>query len=246
MEILLVHGLFGSLTASTFAKAFGSAHLNAPDMPGYGNFRCSHQNEPSLSLQAEHLARFIEQTVRAPVHIVGHSVGGAIALLLAHRYPSLVCSYTSVEGNMTIKDAFWSAQIAEMPLSGVEALINGYKQDVAGWIAAAGVVATERTLATAASWLDNQPASTIRAQARAVVDATQAADYLGKLEALRGRGLPIHLLAGENSLDNWDLPSWVQAASASLTVVPGRGHLMMLEDPEAIAAIIAPRPLWWH
>ena len=43
-----------------------------------------------------------------------------------------------------------------------------------------------------------------------------------------------------------DLPSWVQAASTSMTVVPGRGHLMMLEDPEAITANIAPRPLWWR
>ncbi|WP_428942794.1 alpha/beta fold hydrolase [Xanthomonas oryzae] len=47
------------------------------------------------------------------VHLVGHSVGGAVSALVCSLYPELVASFTSVEGNFTLKDAFWSRRPPE-------------------------------------------------------------------------------------------------------------------------------------
>lgn len=47
-----------------------------------------------------------------PVDGVGHSVGGAIAMLCAHTYPDHVRRIVNVEGNFTLADAFWFYEIA--------------------------------------------------------------------------------------------------------------------------------------
>lgn len=46
----------------------------------------------------------------------------------------------------------------------------------------------------------------------------------------------VHLVAGERSAGGWDVPDWAKTAAASDTVVPGVGHMMMLEEPDRSAA----------
>ncbi|QXH43900.1 alpha/beta hydrolase [Pseudomonas xanthosomatis] len=50
---------------------------------------------------------------------------------------------------------------------------------------------------------------------------------------------PVHLLAGEHSRSGWDVPHWAAQQAASVTVLPGVGHLMMLEDPQGFAQALA-------
>ncbi|WP_227744214.1 alpha/beta fold hydrolase [Yersinia kristensenii] len=51
---------------------------------------------------------WLRKSFTEPVHVIGHSVGGAVAVLFARRYPEMTRSLTSVEGNFTLSDAFWS------------------------------------------------------------------------------------------------------------------------------------------
>ena len=98
-----------------------------------------------------------------------------------------------------------------------------------------GRTPTPHNLATAADWLANQPASTIRAQARAVVAATGEAAFLDDLRVAAKSGLPIHLLAGARSRAGWNVPDWLAHKATTDTVIPGTGHLMMLEQPQLFA-----------
>ncbi|WP_196381748.1 alpha/beta fold hydrolase [Xanthomonas oryzae] len=192
----------------------------------------------TLKDQAQHVAADIRRLTGKKVHLVGLSVGGAISALVCSLYPELVASFTSVEGNFTLKDAFWSGQIAKKPLTVVTASMDGYNADPDAWIAAAGVPITAWTSTLARRWLANQSASTIRAQAQAVVAATGADQYLTHMRHLLTSPTPMYLIAGERSSAGWDVPDWANAGCAMLINIPNAGHLMMAEDPARFAKAV--------
>lgn len=237
--ILLIHGLFGSLSDPGIVGAFHEGPVLTPALLGYGVHREDAPEAWTLADQADHIAAFLgEAHADGPVHVVGHSVGGAVAVLFALRYPQITVSLTSVEGNFTLQDAFWSQKISAQDLPEIEAEVAGFRHDVAGWISRAGVPPTPWALETAADWLDNQPASTLRAQARAVVAATSDPKYLEGVRDMLASGLPVHLIAGARSRSGWNVPDWVVAQAASHDMIPGTGHLMMLEAPDAFARAV--------
>lgn len=233
--IVLIHGLFGSLNAPEIMEAFGDCPVFAPDLIGYGVHRNKNTDDLSLEDQADHVAKYLRQEVGEKVSLVGHSVGGAVSALVAFRYPELVGSYVSVEGNFTLKDAFWSSQIAAKPLAEVEGIIKEYSDDPEAWMSGAGVQINKFTSKLARDWLANQPASTIKAQARAVVDATGRPDYLESLQNLMMSEISVYLIAGEHSAGGWDTSAWANEKCAMRINIPGVGHLMMAESPNKFA-----------
>lgn len=234
--IVLLHGLFGSLSDSTLIDAFGNNSVFAPDLLGYGENQANLPHALSLIDQADHVLAFMDEKNIHNANLVGHSVGGAVAALIATRQPDRVNTLTSVEGNMTPPDAFWSANLAKLPISEIQQLIDSYHADVAEWISSAGVSPSPESVRIASSWLSNQPASTLKAQARAVVEATS--DESGFIEQLKLQlmnGLNLHLIAGSDSRDDWHVPRDIEAAAKSVTLIPSTGHLMMLESPSDFA-----------
>lgn len=237
--IVLCHGLFGSLSDPYLIEAFGTCRVFAPDLLGYGENASYVPNQLSLTDQADHVIAFMDDNSIQRANLLGHSVGGAVAALIAIRQPERVRSLISVEGNMTPADAFWSANLSKQPIAEIQTLIDGYRSNVARWISDAGVAATSETVRIATDWLNHQPASTLKAQARAVVEATS--DDSGYIERLRSRlvdGLDLHLIAGENSRSSWHVPGDIEEAARSVTLMHGAGHLMMLESPSDFAEAV--------
>ncbi|MCW3478443.1 alpha/beta hydrolase [Neisseriaceae bacterium JH1-16] len=240
--LLLIHGLMGTLNSPQLAVVLGARRVLAPDLLGYGRQAERLSANLSLSDQADYLVGLIETEADRPVVLLGHSVGGAIAMLLADRHPEKVTAIINVEGNFTLNDAFWSASVAKQPLAEVEALIAGFRADPEAWLARAGVEATPASLTEARRWLACQGGATVQAMGRAVVDATGGQEYLATLRRVFER-TPVHLVAGERSRAGWDVPDWALTAAASVTVLSNVGHMMMLEDPDgfgrAVAALLA-------
>ncbi|WP_252515186.1 alpha/beta fold hydrolase [Candidatus Pantoea bituminis] len=48
-------------------------------------------------------------------HLVGHSMGGLTALMLAHAHPERVLSFVDIEGNIAPEDCFLSRQVINYP-----------------------------------------------------------------------------------------------------------------------------------
>lgn len=96
-----VHGLGGSSTNWTDLAALLApvAGGTAPDLPGFGYSEPETGFDFSLQAHAEVVARHIED-VGAPVHLLGNSMGGAIALLIAERRPELVKTLTLISPAM--------------------------------------------------------------------------------------------------------------------------------------------------
>ncbi|MGX5851541.1 alpha/beta fold hydrolase [Mesorhizobium sp. PL10] len=238
--IVLVHGLFGHQKDPRILKSFGDRPVFAPDLLGYGEFREAAVDGLTLFDQARHVMRFVQNKALGEVHLVGHSVGGVVAALCAIEWSHRIASLTSVEGNFTIKDAFWSRSISDKSNEEVRRIFDGYRSDSVAWFAGMGVPSSPWSDQLSISWLDNQSAEAVRAQATAVVKATLQREYLPALERVFHSSLPVNLIAGERSSADWDTPMWANQCCATRINIPRVGHLMMAEDPEGYArAIIA-------
>lgn len=66
----------------------------APDMPGYGKTRLRDSADYSLSAVADRYARWLEAEELAPVWLIGHDLGSAVAQLMAVRYSHLLSHLT--------------------------------------------------------------------------------------------------------------------------------------------------------
>jgi pimeloyl-ACP methyl ester carboxylesterase len=93
-RLLLVHGLPGSLSYFAPRRYLPGVDVSTPDLVGCGRHR-SEETGITLAGQAAMLARFLRD---AAGKVLGHGVGGAIAMLLADLAPDLVRGLISVEG----------------------------------------------------------------------------------------------------------------------------------------------------
>ena len=91
--LLLVHGFTGSKENWLPVMGALARHYRviAPDLPGWGESERQADAQYGFAEQVEHLAAFIPEVVGpGQVRLVGHSMGGGIAALLAARHPSLI------------------------------------------------------------------------------------------------------------------------------------------------------------
>jgi pimeloyl-ACP methyl ester carboxylesterase len=88
--LLLVHGYGGAAwNFSELAPLLAGRRLIIPDLPGHGG--SSPLPAPTLTGFADVLAQILEaQILDGAVDVLGHSLGGVVALRLAERHPSLV------------------------------------------------------------------------------------------------------------------------------------------------------------
>lgn len=64
--------------------------LLAPDLPGWGESERVAGADHGFVAQAERVAAFLREVAAVPVVLLGHSMGGGIAALVAARHPDLV------------------------------------------------------------------------------------------------------------------------------------------------------------
>ncbi len=95
---LYVHGLGGASTNFTDLADLLSPWLDghAIDLPGFGRSGPPPDGDYSIAAHTRLVIRYLEQSGRGPVHLVGNSMGGAISIQVAARRPDLVRSLTLV------------------------------------------------------------------------------------------------------------------------------------------------------
>jgi pimeloyl-ACP methyl ester carboxylesterase len=235
--IVFVHGLLGPFSAPETFDVLAPAPCSAPDLHGYGAMA----DGPAISLagQVDALrAHIADHHPGQRVHLVGHSIGAVYAFTLADAEPDLIAGVTSVEGNFTLDDAFWSRSIAALDEEHAQQVVAGRLSDPAGFLAGDGIEPTDDLLDRAAAALAYQPWRTVWESATAIVAATGSPNYLAMLGRVLDR-TDVFLLAGERSAAGWNVPDWARRRATAIATVEGAGHMMMLERPEAVGHALA-------
>lgn len=101
VDAVYVHGLSGSATNWTDLAALLRTRATgiAVDLPGFGRSRPLDSRDYSPAAHADALLRFLDGRSR-PVHLLGNSLGGAVAMTAAARRPDLVRTLTLVSPAM--------------------------------------------------------------------------------------------------------------------------------------------------
>src|SRR6266480_953262 len=106
-RIIFLHGLGCSQESFTDAwksKVLQKYSLLSFDFLGHGSSPKPEDFSYTMEDHAEIAYMLVQQTKAQHVHIVGHSMGGAIGLLLAEKLKSKVKTMISVEGNLVKED----------------------------------------------------------------------------------------------------------------------------------------------
>lgn len=92
--VLLLHGIFAEKDHWVdFARNLtGDYHVIAPDLPGYGESSRHAGQRYDYAAQTERIRQYMDSLGIARAHIAGNSMGGTIAALFAIRYPERVAS----------------------------------------------------------------------------------------------------------------------------------------------------------
>jgi len=236
--LVFLHGIGGRAwgwqdTLDRFAAQ--GWHALAWDMPGYGD------SPPIDGLDFDHLAHALEALL-AQAHVpravlVGHSLGGMVALQSWARHPrriaGLVLAGSSPafgHGSGDFQTRFLADRLA--PLEAGQTLA-----DIAARLipSMAGPGASPEALARAQACMASITPEGYRTALHALVRFEQRA-------ALPTINVPTLCLAGEH--DRTAAPAVVRRMAekipgASYVEMPGAGHLMNFEQPEAFSAVLS-------
>ena len=234
---VFVHGLFGALNDPAIFEQLTPARCSAPDLIGYGAKTKS--GAVTIAGQVRALEEHVDaQHPSRPVHLVAQSIGAVYALIYADMHPDRVASLTTVEGNFSLSDAFWSQSIAAMDGQDAAASVNQRLGDPEGFLVGDGITPDRVLVERARDALAYQPWETVWESARAIVAATGFDSYEHTLKRVFGR-TAVYLVSGARSTNDWHVPAWAAAAASGSVIVAGVGHMMMLEDPEGFGKALA-------
>lgn len=111
--VLYLHGLGCSKSdflGSTEIESLQAHTLVAFDFPGHGN--SSYTKKLGMDDLVEITNLFTEKVNLHDIVLIGHSLGGLVALLFSEKYTGKVKAFINVEGNLKDEDCFFSRQVA--------------------------------------------------------------------------------------------------------------------------------------
>lgn len=114
-DILLIHGVTASHRAfDLLASQLSGARIIAPDLRGRGR-SANVAGASSMATHADDMKSVLDALSSERATVVGHSMGGFVGLVLAHRSPQKVSNLVLVDGGLPleVKEGLTPDQIIE-------------------------------------------------------------------------------------------------------------------------------------
>jgi len=225
--LVFIHGAGGSHQLWLYqVRGLPQVTSYALDLPGHG--QSAGQGRDSVAAYADWLIAFLDAAGLEQATLAGHSMGGAIALDTALRYPERVASLSLIATGSRLRVA--------------PAILEGLRLDpvvtiqlIAEWCYCQVPPGTIRLA-------EQQMAATSPAVVYGDFAACDAFDVTGRLSEI---GVPTVVVCGTE--DRMTPPKYATFLSnkipgATLHLIAGAGHMVMLEKPEEVTAILAADP----
>jgi pimeloyl-ACP methyl ester carboxylesterase len=237
--VILLHGFDGraAVWAGLQARlATPQRRVLAFDLPGHGASR-DYPGFGPPKIAARAIIAEIDARGFEAVHLVGHSMGGAIACLIALFAPQRVASLTllapggfGLEIGSRLIEAVMRADGADAVRTALGAM------GAPGWLPD-----REAAVAIAAARTPDDRAAVEQIFGmlfKAAADGENGVQGILPLESIAGSGVPISLVWGTED----PVTPFAQGESAppgfALTALPGRGHMLMMEAEDACECAI--------
>ncbi|MDA0962326.1 MAG: alpha/beta fold hydrolase [Proteobacteria bacterium] len=248
--VVMIHGLGGNHLNFTYAltsKLEADFRVIAIDRPGCGWSERDGADQATLAEQARMIADFIAAEDLGQPLVVGHSLGGAIALALALNHPdrvgalTLICPTTAPIDK--VPDAFkgidikqpWLIPVIGHTFSGAMALLMEKKIFTAIF---APEPLSDGFLERGGGMLGRRPESFIAAAQDMARSRASASDVVGREGELK---VPMGILFGADDaiLDPAiQVKALADRTGADYAELPGRGHMIPLTAPADCAGFI--------
>jgi pimeloyl-ACP methyl ester carboxylesterase len=218
--LVLLHGL--GCSKKSFDGVFTSPELDgyavcAIDFPGHGS---STEIVPAG-------CDALESYGHTRLHLTGHSMGGAVAVIIAAAGNCDVTSLTSIDGNLVREDCgLVSRGIAEQSLA--QFTSYGYGDFIAELYDAA-----EPSAHAWARWAASAKPAAMHAAARSLVEWSDSGRLL---EQFNSFGKKHAFIYGDRDDKAYLLP---QIKGADIITVPDAAHFMMVDNPTAFHRALA-------
>jgi pimeloyl-ACP methyl ester carboxylesterase len=195
---------------------------------------CGYSDRPeqfsySIDEHAATIAALLEHLHLKACTVIGHSMGGAVAIVLAAKWPDLVARLVLAEANLDAGGGMFSQSIAHQPED--DFIHHGYQELLQGLRAAA--IDGDKIAALFAGVLQVTDPLGLHRTAVSLVQGTQPAWR----EQLYQLSIPRAYLFGANSLPDEDAER-LPTRGIQVAVVSDAGHGMMLENPTGFASVL--------
>lgn len=245
-DLLLLHGAGASAHSwRALAPLMAGYRVIVPDLPGHGYTHTSERSRLNLDAMADDLTLLCQGQGWKPAAIVGHSAGGVLALRMAELMPRAPATLVGINAALGPFEGFagWlfpklarlMAVSPFMPqlLSGLASnrrKVESVLSSTGSKLAAADLELYRRLLA-----MPQHLEGTLNMMANWQLDPI--------LARLPQTSVPVLLLTSSGDLA---VPPAVSRQAATrlprveCTELPGFGHLVQEEAPEAVAAVLLP------
>jgi 3-oxoadipate enol-lactonase len=234
--LLLLHGFTGSRLdwADVVDELAAERRVVAYDQRGHGDSGAGRADAYTFDQLLADLAAVVDQRGLAPFHLLGHSMGGIVAMRFALDHADKLAS-------LILMDTA-GAPAGQIPQGWVDHVLGVARADGMGAVA-------EMMLA----FMDKQPTpprpevrdrlryklTNMDVEAFGALSAELNA-YPSVLDGLAGLDLPVTVLVGENDTGLRAGADTLAATipGAELVVIPGAGHSPQEDDPTAWLAAV--------
>jgi 3-oxoadipate enol-lactonase len=230
LPVVLVHGINMSAGAwDALVTELTDRRAITLDLRGHGS---SVMTGPyDAAAYADDVLAVMDDLGIERAHLVGASFGGPVVCAVAARAPARVASVTAIGSAVAAGDGVdVDGGITAMRQVGAHDFFMGFMGN-ASFAPGTDTVLIEQAADAASAGRD---LDTIEAVTRTAFTA-DATDIVAKVEA------PALVITGEHDM-TCPLPAGEDLAAAlgvELTVLPGRGHMAMVEDPGSVASPLA-------
>jgi len=214
--ILLLHGL--ACSRKSFGRLIALGHLSKYrilniDLVGFGEADKPDDFDYKMESQAGLLNDLLDSLGGfAKIHIVAHSMGGAVGLLMSDKLKDKLYSFANLEGNLVASDCdMFSRRVIKLPEKTYASRLfpkhkKAFRDD-------------------ATFDFDSTTAEAVYRSSESLVEWSDSGNLLHRFKALNCRKAYFY---GE---ENRELPVLERLGNIPRVEIPGAGHCMMVDNP---------------